>query len=472
MSIATDIIYGKMPNLSLILEEGETLDDIDEFGFTPLIECVIAKRLDVAEALLKKGAQVNVPDVTGRTPLHWAVYLSDLEMTRFLLAHGADPNAYTTDGLAILVYPVLRRAEAFKQLLYQHGARLDFALDFIHAKLIGHRYNLQGDADILNANREFIEVDYEGFILEFAVALVRDALYRFISSFSTRHLRSTFPLIYPILDAFERAGQLLQLQHVKQMNEAHRDFLTQTLQTPMQIFPAASRGHAIGFIRFKNWWAKVDRGEHSEQEGCVNIYRLTRPDALNEPFLQQFLYQRQPRAFFHETIHTILGLEPYAKLPIEAQTVGNCSWANIQALIPAAYYMQQLEIQEKPDVQETMLFYDSWVSWDQDRALDECLQRFYHVSFARKASLAAILGAVLFQACDAAKAHDVERAEKILTVLTLPEYRYILNSYLDTYCVKRLSRRGNNLLKLLDDCGVNPQIGVNPIATGLKKKRF
>ncbi|KTC84328.1 hypothetical protein [Legionella cincinnatiensis] len=58
-------------------------------------------------------------------------------------------------------------------------------------------------------------------------------------------------------------------------------------------------------------------------------------------------------------------------------------------------------------------------------------------------------------------------AEKILKVLTLPEYEYILKSYLEEYCIKRLTKRGNNLLKILDDCGINLNIGVNSITTGL-----
>ena len=53
--------------------------------------------------------------------------------------------------------------------------------------------SLQGDVDIVNAKGEFIELDYEGFILEFTVAVVKDSLRRFISSYSTRHLREYFP---------------------------------------------------------------------------------------------------------------------------------------------------------------------------------------------------------------------------------------------------------------------------------------
>ncbi|MCX7115864.1 MAG: ankyrin repeat domain-containing protein [Gammaproteobacteria bacterium] len=472
MSIANDIIYGRVPDLKAYLAQENNLDDIDEYGFTLLIECAIADRLDVAEMLTQAGAPVNQADFSGRTALHWAVYNSNLALAKFLLEHGADANAYTNDGLSILVYPVLRRQEGMKHLLYQHGGKLDFAMDFIHAKLLGHRYALKGDVDILNGKGEFIEIDYEGFILEFTVVLIKDALMRFTSSFSTRDYRHFFHDLYPVIDALENAETLIQLQHFRQLNTQDEAFLESVLQQDLMILPAASRGHAMGFVRYQNWWAKVDRGENAQREGSVNIYHIRHPEQLTLSFLKSFLYQRQPRDFFHKTVPSILGLVPVTTLPIAPQTAGNCSWANMQAIIPAAYYMKQLADAQGSRVSsdEAMDMFDAWVNWDQERALDECLHRFYHASIARKASIAAMLAGVLFQVCDASKPLDLQRAEKILTVLSLPDYQYILNSYLEIYCLKRLTRRGNNLLKLLDDCGFNPGIGVSPIATGLRSQ--
>ncbi|ARG96747.1 Dot/Icm T4SS effector AnkH/LegA3 [Legionella micdadei] len=474
MTIADDIISSRMPDFDHYLSQGESLDDIDEYGFTPLIECAITGQVNIAQQLLMRGVNVNKGDVTGRTPLHWAADNNNLELARLLLQHGADPNAYTSSGLSVLVYPVLRGYDNLKHLLYQHGAKLDFALDFINAKLLGHRYELKGYVDIVNAQNEFIELDYEGFMLEFTVAVVKDSLRRFTSSYSTRHLREHFPFIHPIMDAFAAAGELLKLQHNLSLNlgETNKPVLARILQqSPMLILPAASRGHALGFIRYNEWWAKIDRGENSLKEGTVNLYRITNPKAIDVRFLQEFLYKKQPRRYFHHGINQKLGLIPFAKMPISAQITGNCSWANVQAIVPVAYVLQQLsETSGKGfDPHTAMALYDDWVEWDKDRALDECIHRFYLANHIRKASFAAMLGAVLFQACDYDKAQHVKRAEKILTILTLPDYYYILNSYLDAYCVKRLTRRGNNLLKLLDDCGVNPNIGITPIATGLKE---
>ncbi len=468
MTIANDIISCRVPDFEHYLRAGETLDDIDEYGFTPLIETAITRQLHIAELLIARGVDVNKPDVTGRTALHWAVDNADIELVRLLLLHDADPNAYTRSGLSVLVYPILRSQGPLKNLLYQYGAKLDFSLDFITAKLLGHRFELVGDVDIVTTKGEFIELDYEGFILEFTVAMINDSLRRFTSSFSTRHFRQYFASLHEVMDALTVADELLAFQHQVELTDAHRKRLMHLMQSPTLILPAASRGHALCFVRHKNWWAKIDRGENSLKEGSVNIYRITHPEALTLSFLQDFLYKKQSRRYFHELINQQLGLVPVLQMPISPQISGNCSWANVQAVVPVAYALQHLTSVDDFSSDEAMHVYDSWVEWDKDRALDDCVQRFYLANPIRKASFASMLAAVLFQTCDDNKRHHLERAEKILAILTLPEYYYILKSYLDEYCVKRLTRKGNNLLKLLDDCGINPNIGVNPIATGLK----
>ncbi len=469
MTLANDIISCRVPDLAYYLREGESLDDIDEYGFTPLIESAITRQIHIAKLLINEGVDINKPDVTGRTALHWAVDNADLELIRLLLANGANPNAYTRAGLSILVYPILRAQNEIKHMLYQHHAKLDFAQDFIYAKLLGHRFELQGDVDIVNAEGEFIELDYEGFILEFTVAVVSDSLRRFTSSYSTRHFRHQFPYLYTIMDALTVADELLQLQHHVSLTEKHLKRLAAIIRSPMLILPAASQGHALCFVRYEDWWVKIDRGENSLHEGSVNIYRITRPQAFNVAFLRDFLYTKQPRRFFHTDINQKLGLMPALQLPISSQITGNCSWANVQAVIPAAYALQQLASNNQSSFHsdEAMTLYETWVEWDKDRALDECIQRFYSASSARKVSLASMLGAVLFQVCDEQNTLHIARAEKILTILTLPECYYVLQSYLDEYCIKRLTRKGNNLLKLLDDCGIDANIGINPIATGL-----
>ncbi len=457
MTIANDIIVGVMPNFDLYLSEGESFDDIDEYGFTPLIECAIAGRLEIAEQLLLRKIDVNKIDVVGRTALHWAVDNNNYEIAELLLRYHADVNAYTTAGLSILVFPVLREQNELKSLLYRYGAKIDFAMDFINAKLLGHRFELKGYVDIVNAKSEFIELNYEGFIIEFTVAVVANSLKRFTSSYSTKHLREYFPYLHVIIDAFQVASELLQLQNYPILQNNHLERIKKLLQSPLLILPAASRGHALCFVRFNQWWGKIDRGENSLKEGSVNLYRITNPSAINVQFLCEFLYKKQPRKYFHQIINQQLGLVHVAQLPIAGQIVGNCSWANVQAVISVGYILQNLIDSNKFHYDQALILYDAWVEWDKDRALDECIQRFYLADPIRKASFAAILGAILFQSCHYDNNTHFMRVEKILQILLLPNYYYVLKSYIEIYCVQRLTRRGNNLLKLLDDFGIDPR---------------
>ncbi|PJD96015.1 MAG: hypothetical protein CK426_06130 [Legionella sp.] len=471
MTIANDIINRKMPEFDMYLKEGNSLDDIDEYGFTPLIECAITRQLDIAKALIKRGVDVNKPDVAGRTPLHWTVDNNDADMTRLLLEHGANANAYTRNGLSVLVYPVLRGQDPIKQLLYAHGAKLDFAQDFIQGKLLGHRFELQGDVDIVNAEGQFIELDYEGFILEFTVAMIKDSLRRFTSSYSVRHLREHLPPLFTVIDAYTDAGELLRYQQMPHLGTQEKKHIQYLLQNaPMLILPAASRGHAMCFVRYKQWWAKIDRGENSLKEGSINIYRITRPEEINLSFIEAFLYKKQSRRYFHQVINQQLGLLPIAQIPMSSQIAGNCSWANVQAAVPVAYALQQMNQQQQFNPNDALALYEEWVEWDKDRALDDSIQRFYLANTVRQASIAAMLGGVLFQACNYKYKTHIERAEKMLKILMKPEYYYILKSYLEEYCIERLTPKGNNLLKLLDDCGINPDINVNPVATELHSR--
>lgn len=470
MTIANDIISYRTPNIDQYLAEGVLLEDFDEYGFTPLIETAITRQPKTAKLLLEKGAKIDTPDSTGRTALFWAVDNDDLELAQLLLKNRANPNSYTRAGMPLLVNPVLRGQANLKQLLYQFGAKVDFALDYIYAKLIGHRYELKGMVDIVNHQDEFVEINYEGFILEFSVALIKQALQRFTTSFSTRQYRAKFSLIRPLIDALGLADKLLYLQRQSPLIKLDLVQLQQCLLAPMLVLPAASEGHAIGFIRYNNYLAKIDRGEQALREGSVNIYKITRPENFDVAFLRDFLFQKQPQSFFHQDVNQRLGLQLITQMAVPRQIVGNCSWANMQALFPVAYVFMTEQITNTEVHREALDLFNVWVEWDKDRALDECIQRFEGAGRLRQATYATIIGAVLFQSCNADNPKHLERAEKILKILTKPDFEYVLQSYYSVYCTQSLTRLGNNLLKILELVGINSGLDVHPIATGLKKR--
>lgn len=480
MTIADDIIQGQLPNIQQHLAGGETLDDIDEYGFTPLIEAAIVGNVPAAKLLLENGVAVDKPDVTGRTALHWASDNNNVELVQLLLKQGSDPNAYNRGGQSVLVYPLLRNQWLLKETLYQHGASLPFALDFINAKLVGHRYELKGDVDIVLPSGRYIELDYEGFILEFTLAVVKDSLSRFRSNYAARHLRSYFTHVYEIIDGLEAASALLKYQYHRisglELEKRLRPYIAQ----PLLIMPVAYQGHAIAYVRYQNFFAKIDRGENSLREGSVNIYYLSNPSLFNTQFLTALMFKKQTEHFFHQQINQLLQLKHILTLPLSSQQTGNCSWANMEAVIPTGLFLQRLLLSDSFELNlssteeaahQSLAFYQQWLTWDKDRALDECLMGFEQLSTARQASKAAMLGAILFQACNYGNKVHMKRAEKILSILMKPEFHYVLRSYLEIYCAKRLTPRGNNLLKLLEDNGIDANLGIQSIATQMNDKK-
>uniref|UniRef100_A0A8C0IV01 Inversin n=1 Tax=Chelonoidis abingdonii TaxID=106734 RepID=A0A8C0IV01_CHEAB len=74
----------------LIAGNPELKDKDDQFGRTPLMYCVLADRLDCAEALLKAGVGINKADHSRRTALHLAAQKGNYRFMKLLLARRAN----------------------------------------------------------------------------------------------------------------------------------------------------------------------------------------------------------------------------------------------------------------------------------------------------------------------------------------------------------------------------------------------
>jgi len=458
MSLANEIIYGTPQSVTRLIETGANVNEIDEYGFTPLIETAIVNNIDMAQILLSKGAHINQPDTVGRTALHWAVDNRNIPLCKLLLENKVNVNAYTTAGQSVLVNPLLRGQNDLKKLLYQYRASLPFAQDFINTKLIGHRYELRGQVDILDYQEQFIELDLEGFFLEFTIGIIQNSLRRYRNNFAAKELRNYFNNLQLIINTLAIAAELIKYQHYtadKPTNQAHIDSL---LEHELLLLPIAYQGHAITFIKYQNLLAICDRGDNSKIHGSVVLYRIRNEQAFDKSFSQELVYKRHTAGFIHGELHNLLGLTPLMQLPIAPQITGNCSWANVEATVPTMLFILLLKEVRKncqcdliKAKNQTQHFYTQWLDWDKDRSLEECIKGFYYTtSNARRATKASLLAAILFQACDYNNPKDVERAQKILPILRLPEFEYILKTYLRVYSEQETTAQGKNLLQLLD----------------------
>ncbi|MEK6731202.1 MAG: ankyrin repeat domain-containing protein [Pseudomonadota bacterium] len=456
MSLAKTIIYGQVADVRAAVNPEMELDVIDEYGYTPLIQTAIMDDVEKAKIIVNAGAAIDFPDLTGRTALHWAADNNNLAFCQLLLDHQANPNAYSLAGQPILVMPFLRQQKT-AELLQKRGADVAFAQDFIHAKLLGHRYKLTGHVDIVDNTNTFIEIDFEGFYIEFTLAMIDGSLKHFKNHFRARALRGYFGKLNKIIKRFDIARQLVYYHHHNIDFKNYEATINNLLNDDFLMIPVGYQGHAISFVRYHNLFAYCDRGAYGKEHGPLNIYRMTHSHLLNSNLIKYLLYKQKPRRFVEEQLQELLGLERIATLPISLQISGNCSWANIEAAVHAMLFM--LFVEESGDFEESEQlaahFFNEWIEWDKDVALDYYINSFYSANPARKASKAAALAAILFQSCEYQSAQDMERVHKIMPILTLPEYDYILKNYKKVFSKQSHTPIGKDLLAILDDFGVD-----------------
>jgi len=462
MSLSKIIIYGTDEEVQQAVDQGVPINEIDSYGYTPLVQTAIVDSASKAKILLNAKADVDFSDLTGRTALHWVASNNNLEFCQLLLRHGANANAYTRAGQSALVIPYLRDYDKVKNTLYQHKASLEFAQDFVNAKILGHTYELTGRGDIVDHEGTFTEVEFEGFYLEFSLGLLVKSLKDFKRNFGGKHLKSHFNKLQHIIDSIENANALMRFQHYlidKQQNATDIDKL---LHHSTLVIPVAFEGHAITLIKHQDWLIRCDRGEFGREHGTIILYRVGRREMFTRSFIKELLYKRQDENFINKGIVTMLQLQPIGTLPLSIQISGNCSWSNVEAVLPALMYALLLEEKSAESVvnlkdceNEALHFYNEWLEWERRRSLEFCIQSFNSATPARKAAKATILAAILFQHCQSDDPSDQAKASKILTAISQKEFLYILKSYIKVFSKDRTNKSFKNLKRLIDDFGID-----------------
>lgn len=454
MSLANAILQQRPDMVQRFLQMGAPINEMDEYGYTPLIESTIINDVDIARLLLENGADAKGQDMAYGTALHWAVENNNAEMAKLLLDHGANPNAYTTASESCLVKPLLRRHVALRNLLVEYGGNSQFARDFINAKLLGHRFDLVGGVDIVDADGQFTEVDLEGFFLEFSIDIIANSLADFKNNFAAKHLNQRFDVLYQILHALAVAAELIRYQHYQQNVDEHKAYLQGLLTEDLQIIPIGYEGHAVSIVRYKNMMTLCNRRRVNAFSDQLQICTMKYPQRFNFDLVRRCVYEKSSADFIETELGRYLGLTPISRMMIKRQITGNCSWANIEAAIPVALFYLLHDWSKQPEAiierkHTAIKVYREWEEWDKDRALQFCLQDFDKADPARKASKASQLAAVLFQRCSVVYKKDVERARRILPILKTPGYEYILQNYIEVYQHYKNTRAGKNLQRLL-----------------------
>ncbi len=430
---------------------------IDRFGFPPLIEAVICNKPKVLNYLLQQGATVDRLDILGRTALQWSVERGHINLCKILLEHKANPNHYSLDGQPILVYPILRGQLELVELLKKYQANHLFAQDFISAKLLGHRFELTGETDIVSPENKFIPLSFEGFYLEFTVGLIARSLHDFINSIDGQKFIDLQGKLYKVLHALQNAAVLESFAQHKDKS-LFQTTIDNILQEPLLLIPSAYSGHAITFIKYKNYFAKCDRGVNNIIDTVI-IYEVGNKYLLNQKLFYKLLYEPKTDNFVNHEIKDYLSLIPLKSLPTRSQIAGNCSFANVETSVPAMLYML-FDIDEKKEAiqaeKSAYLFYKNWIEWDKDSSLNEAIADFSNANQERKLSKAMTIGSILIQRCKAEFNKHIDRAKKILNLLMLSNFQFILRNYIVIYSKESAGKIGANFVNLLAKCGLHP----------------
>lgn len=457
-SLADAILEENDHSVRQLLRYGEDVNQVDEYGFTPLIEAAIVENINIAKLLLEHGANPNQQDTTGGSPLQWAVENNNLDLCKLLFAHGANPNIYNFAGQPALVMALLRQQSQLKSLLLKAGADLAFAQDFINTKLLGHMFELVGTASIVTPKKQFIEVDFEGFFLETTLSMISDSLIQFQNHFAARQLRRYAGLSNFIVEVIKRASALIKYQQYRVDIDKHRSMISRHIMQEPLLIPVGYEGHAITFIKYEDVWVKCDRREDSRLYDNVMFYHISHPSNATEELVKKLIYRKNDSRFINIELDQLLGLKPYTELKIEAQISGNCSWANVEATIPALFFLVLMKM--NPDETNIAYFktlalnyFHRWREWNKDRALHSCIRGFEEGDPMHKAAKAEILAAILFQRCDFNSRKDKERIEMILSLFLNSPFEYILKNYLRVYYYEGYTEKGKQFAQLLKEHG-------------------
>jgi hypothetical protein len=459
-SISREILFGTEQSARKLIESGANVNERDAWGFTPLIQATIMNKIAMAEFLLKHNAKIDQTDITGQTALQWAVNRRNRDLVQLFLEYKANPNHYSRDGQPVLVNPILRGEQDLIQLLLKAGADVTFPHDYINAKLIGHRYELQGKADIINAQGKFIELDFEGFYLEFSVGIILRTLMTFFNSKVGKAYPAYNTIIQKIIRTLKMASELVQYKYTKEGPKLYDAAIREGLKEDLVLVPVSYAGHAITFVKYKNFFAKCDRGV-KEIVDTVVANHVGNPYALNADFLKDLMFNNKSDEYINTEIKKILRLSPFTTLPARYQLSGNCSWANVEASVPAMMLLLMFrgDVTARGEIaalkNSIMAYYDTWVEWDKDRVLDECIENFHEANRPRQASIATILGAILLQRCRPTEPKEVARARKIINILIIPEFNFILRNYINIYCTQAAGALGQDFTKLLKMLGLD-----------------
>lgn len=114
-----------------LVMSGVSLDELDNYGFSPLHRATFKENLEVVKFLIKNGADVDKKSKNSKTfSLHLAALLDNQDLLELLVSSGADINAKTADGSTALHRACNRCSDNLINFLITKGANISAEDDY------------------------------------------------------------------------------------------------------------------------------------------------------------------------------------------------------------------------------------------------------------------------------------------------------------------------------------------------------
>jgi len=93
MSLLNAVNHGNLELVRTLLQNGADVNQVDNYGDTPLIIASNRGYLDIVNVLIQKNANVNYTNIRcGSTALFWAVHMGKSDIVNVLIQNGAKVN--------------------------------------------------------------------------------------------------------------------------------------------------------------------------------------------------------------------------------------------------------------------------------------------------------------------------------------------------------------------------------------------
>jgi uncharacterized protein len=137
--------------LALINLKHDTINAINQNGFTPLILACYYGQKEIVEILINEGADLEKNSPEG-TALLAAVYKGDIEIARLFLLHKANINTTNYEGTTPLMFAVMAGNIEMVKLLLNQGSDKNRLSKYGHTALsLAKKYDFK-EIEVLLSN--------------------------------------------------------------------------------------------------------------------------------------------------------------------------------------------------------------------------------------------------------------------------------------------------------------------------------